>query len=81
MLSARGKRASINADYQTIGWTKCKCQSPEYEAGIVLDPFMGSGTVGKVAKKLGRNYCGIELNKDYIEIAKQRIRGQIRPML
>jgi len=50
------------------------------EEGLVLDPFMGSGTVGKVAKMLGRNYCGIELNKDYIEIANQRIRGQTRAM-
>jgi len=41
--------------------------------GIVLDPFMGSGTTGVVAKKLGRNYIGIELNPEYIEIANQRI--------
>ena len=52
-----------------------------FEGGIVLDPFMGSGTVGKVAKRLGRDYCGIELNPEYVKIAKQRIRGQIRPLL
>jgi len=67
--------------YQTIGWTKCECQPQEYEAGIVLDPFMGSGTTAVVAKRLGRNYCGIELSEDYIKIAKQRIRGQTRPIL
>jgi len=43
------------------------------EKGIILDPFMGSGTVGVVAKKLGRNFIGIELNKDYIKIAEKRI--------
>ena len=41
--------------------------------GIVLDPFFGAGTTGLVAKKLGRNYLGIELNGDYIKIAEQRL--------
>lgn len=43
------------------------------EKGIVLDPFIGSGTVGKVALDLGRNYIGIELNPDYIKLANKRI--------
>lgn len=41
--------------------------------GIVLDPFMGSGTVAKVALQQGKNYIGIELNPEYIEIANRRI--------
>jgi len=41
--------------------------------GIVLDPFMGSGTVGEVAIALGRNFVGIELNEKYCEIARERI--------
>jgi len=41
--------------------------------GMVLDPFIGSGTTAVVAKKLGRNYIGIELNPKYIEIANKRI--------
>ncbi len=43
------------------------------EGETILDPFMGSGTTGKMAKQLGRNFIGIELDKDYYEIAKQRI--------
>lgn len=43
------------------------------EKGIVLDPFMGSGTTAVVAKKLNRNYIGIELNPDYIQMAERRI--------
>ena len=43
--------------------------------GIVLDPFLGSGTTAAVAKQMGRHYIGIELNPDYCELAKQRIRG------
>lgn len=41
--------------------------------GIVLDPFMGSGTTAVVAKKLGRNYIGIEINPEYVKIAEKRI--------
>jgi len=40
---------------------------------VVLDPFFGSGTTGAVAKKLKRNFIGIEKEADYIEIARQRI--------
>lgn len=43
------------------------------EGGIVLDPFMGSGTTGLVAKKLGRIYIGFELNPDYAKMAERRI--------
>ena len=43
------------------------------EGGIVLDPFGGSGTTGIVAKSLNRQAILIELNPDYIEIAKNRI--------
>ncbi len=40
---------------------------------LVLDPFFGSGTTGAVAKKLGRNYIGIEREDSYIKLAKKRI--------
>ena len=39
----------------------------------VLDPFMGSGTTGKMAKLLNRNFIGIELDEGYFKIAEQRI--------
>ena len=41
--------------------------------GNVYDPFLGSGTTAAVAHKLGRRYCGIELNPDYTQIAATRI--------
>jgi DNA modification methylase len=41
--------------------------------GIVLDPFMGSGTTAIVARSLGRHFIGIELNRDYIKLAQKRL--------
>lgn len=43
------------------------------EGDTVLDPFMGSGTTGKMCSVYNRNFIGIEVNKDYFEIAKKRI--------
>ena len=44
------------------------------EGDIVVDPFMGSGTTGVSCKKLNRNFIGVEQNKEYVEIAKLRIK-------
>jgi DNA modification methylase len=41
--------------------------------GVVLDPFFGSGTTGVVAMKTGRDFIGIELNPEYIKLAKKRL--------
>ena len=41
--------------------------------GIILDPFMGSGTTGVVAKKLGREFIGIDINPDYFMMATKRV--------
>lgn len=41
--------------------------------GIVLDPFFGAGTVGVVAVKHGRGFVGVELNPEYVAIARRRI--------
>jgi len=40
---------------------------------LVLDPFMGTGTTGAVAKEMKRNYIGIDNNKDYVKLAEKRI--------
>ena len=48
--------------------------------GVVLDPFNGSGTTGEAAIKLGREYIGIELNPDYIELTRKRLADSV-PLL
>ncbi len=47
---------------------------------IILDPFFGSGTTGAVAKKLNRNFIGIEMEPKYIEVAEQRIANITPPL-
>jgi len=48
---------------------RCFC-SPN---GIVLDPFIGCGSTAVAAKKLGRNYIGIDISREYCELAKKRL--------
>jgi len=57
---------------EIIGYTDCGCNAG-FKPGIVLDPFFGAGTVGLVAEQMGLRWCGIELNPEYIEIAKKRL--------
>jgi DNA modification methylase len=47
--------------------------------GVVLDPFSGSGTTGLVCFQNSRNYIGIDLNPEYLELAKHRILGMKAP--
>ena len=57
----------------TTGWApSCSCHA-DTSPGLVLDPFAGAGTTGLVATRLGRNSLMIELNPEYVEIAKRRI--------
>jgi DNA modification methylase len=55
----------------------CKCDGST-RPGLVLDPFFGTGTVGAVAQRLGRDWIGIELNPDYAQLSWRRLRGSPR---
>lgn len=53
---------------------RCKhIETTDTRAGVVLDPFMGSGTTAIVARRLGRHYVGIELNPEYAALAETRL--------
>jgi DNA modification methylase len=47
------------------------------DGGVVLDPYMGSGTTGVAALRLGRRFIGIELDPTYCAIARGRLGGAI----
>lgn len=51
------------------------------ENDLVLDCFMGSGSVAVACKNTKRNWLGIELNPEYVKIAEERIRSQTPPLL
>jgi len=78
------KRDIIESSVETIKGSKHPAIYPEYiikellklltkKGGVVLDPFMGSGTTAIACKKLDRSYIGFEINQDYIEYANERI--------
>jgi hypothetical protein len=61
---------------ETIGWQPgCTCDAGEPVPCVCLDPFGGSGTVGLVADQLGRDSILIDLNPEYVTMAKRRITG------
>lgn len=61
---------------RTVGWEpSCECgRDPVPDS--VLDPFFGSGTVGAVCERLGRSWCGIELNPEYARLSEARISSE-----
>jgi site-specific DNA-methyltransferase (adenine-specific) len=54
------------------GTLPCDCHAPA-RRGLVLDPFFGAGTTGLVARELGRDWLGIELNPDFVRLAADRL--------
>jgi site-specific DNA-methyltransferase (adenine-specific) len=68
-----GGQSLVNGERRFVRYSDCGCNAG-WNKGVVLDPFMGSGTTAVVAKKLGRSFVGIELNPKYIEMARRRLR-------
>jgi len=65
-------KAFWNTVHQVGELIPCGCSAPT-EPGVVLDPFFGSGTVGVVAERQSRDWIGIEINPEYIELARKRL--------
>lgn len=61
--------------YQAMRWLLSRLPH-----GSVLDPFMGSGTTLVAAKQLGRKAIGIEISRDYCDIAVERLRQAVLPL-
>lgn len=65
-----GKQHPTQKPVELMKW----CLTFVRGSGVVLDPFMGSGTTGVACAKLGRRFIGIEIDEGYFEIACERIR-------
>jgi DNA modification methylase len=70
--SGRPRRAGFyDAEATTVGWTDCGHGA--FRRGVVLDPFLGSGTTALVAREQGRNCVGVELNPAYGVMIARRL--------
>jgi site-specific DNA-methyltransferase (adenine-specific)/modification methylase len=57
--------------------TWCLNQLPAAESDYIFDPFMGSGTTGVAALKLGKKFLGIEIDREYFDMACRRIEATV----
>ncbi len=67
-------RLAVRGELQPV----CGCEAG-WQPGLALDPFMGSGTTGVVAQRLGRDWLGVELNPAFARIAQARIAAARSP--
>lgn len=72
-MQQKMEKASVTASYKQVGTVSCNCNAG-FQPGVVFDPFMGAGTVALVALKNHRRWLGIELNPEYVEIIKKRLK-------
>jgi site-specific DNA-methyltransferase (adenine-specific) len=70
-------RANIHPTVKPTDLMRYLCRLVTPPNGIVLDPFMGSGSTGKAAMLEGFRFIGIELNPEYAEIASKRIQAVV----
>jgi site-specific DNA-methyltransferase (adenine-specific) len=71
-VTGRGSER-MDAEHLTLGWTDCGCDTPNYQPGVVLDPFAGSGTTLAVATGHGRHALGFDLDARNLDLARERV--------
>ena len=91
LAECKGGRADIIDHSETAERNSHPCPKPERFwrkllgrcsfSGVVLDPFMGSGTTLRAAKDLQRKAIGIEIEEKYCEIAVKRLRQEVLPLV
>jgi modification methylase len=72
-LKSKGEKAHPTQKPETLLYQVIQAASKPGD--LVLDPFFGTGTTGVIAKRLHRNWIGIEKREDYIKLAEDRIEG------
>jgi len=74
------ERKNIHPTVKPVELMKYLCRLVTPKGGIVLDPFMGSGSTGIAAKDEGFDFIGIEMEEEYFNIASSRI-GSSSPLM
>jgi len=78
--AVRESTLGLTRNTETLGWKpQCSCEA-EPEPAIVLDPFSGKGTVGEVAKSLGRKAILIDISKEYCKLGKKGVEAIPLPL-
>jgi len=72
-----GKRANTHPTVKPVALMEYLIRLVAPPGGIVLDPFAGSGTTGKAAVRLGFPFFGIELEPEFVELARKRIEFEV----
>ena len=76
-MTAPGKKEKLNGKHPTqkpLALLERLIEAATDKNDLVIDPFSGSGTTGVACKKLGRNYIGIEIDKNYNALARKRLK-------
>lgn len=76
-INHKDKKIYGHPTIKPLAFTIKLIRNSSIEGQVVLDPFMGSGTTGVACKELDRDFIGIEINKEYFAIAKNRIENHV----
>ena len=68
--------SNIHDSQKPIGLMQALITNSSHVGGVILDPFIGSGTTAIAAIKTGRHFIGFELDKKYYDIARKRIKDE-----
>lgn len=71
------KRKNIHATVKPTDLMAYLCRLVTPKGGLVLDPFMGSGSTGKACMREGFKFVGIDMEQDYVDIAEARIKFEL----
>ena len=78
-MGGESNRANIHPTVKPTDLMRYLCRLVTPPGGVVLDPFMGSGSTGKAARLEGFRFVGCELSAEYLEIARARIESAAKP--
>ena len=69
-------RKHLHPNEKPLSWLTPFIERSSHEGDVILDPFMGSGSVGEACKRLGRRFIGVELDPEYFSVAVKRLYGE-----